>query len=268
MRPCGLWDLATGQLRHNLSGHHGSVGTVAISPDGRTLASAGADRIVRLWGADTGAELQKLTGHDDAIRHVAFAPDGTTLASASLDGAVKRWDVKTGKLLSTFRGAGPCWCIGFSPDGKTLAAGDDGAIRLWDIGAGKSVATLRGHSTALRSLAFHPDGQTLASAASDANGAVRLWDLVTLKEKQALTGHAGPVLTCAWRADGGVLFSCGGADGIVLAWDLAADQPRSQELSLFPAGKRFLHGIALTPEGRYLATANPDGTIYIVKLVK
>ena len=263
-----LWDLGTGSLRHTLASHQQMVHTVAFSPDSTRLASGGDDETVRLWDADTGKELQTLAAHDGAVRQVAFAPDGKVVAAAAFGGVVKLWDVARGKLLHACNHGAACWSVAFSRDGKTLATGaSDSVIRLWDAGTGSPVATLRGHTSPVRSVAFHPDGQTLASTGDRMDPTVRLWDLATLTEKKCLTGHTGSVVTGVWRADGGLLVTCGATDCTVRLWDMTGSAPHDQAMRILYAGP-FLHCAALTPEGRFLATANPDGTIYIFRLAE
>jgi WD40 repeat protein len=83
-----VWDLATRREVRTLRGHNGPVGAVAVSPDGATIATGGADGTAKLWDADTGREILTLTGHAKAVYGVSFSADGRLLATASHDGTV------------------------------------------------------------------------------------------------------------------------------------------------------------------------------------
>ena len=104
----------------------------------------------------------------------------------------------------------------------------------------------------------------LATTCED--GRVRVWDVATRKQIRTLDGHEGNVLPCCWRADGRILASAGTTDGTVRLWDMSNDTPNCKVIQVIPPGARWLHGLAFTSEGRYLATANPDGTVYVLKL--
>jgi WD40 repeat protein len=127
-----------------LGGDTGPVYSVAFNPNGKIMASANADRTIRLWDVATGREIGKpLTGHRNEVNSVAFSPDGTMLASGGFDGTIRLWDVAYGQEIGApFTGeTGPVESVAFSPDGQTMASGStDGTIRLWDVAFAKDIA--------------------------------------------------------------------------------------------------------------------------------
>ena len=122
----------------SLKGHDGVVWAVAVSPDGKVMASGGRDKTIRLRELPSMKELGTLKGHTSDVRSVAFRPDGRVLASGGTGMDNKLWDLKTGKDLATFQGRerGGSSCVIFSPDGKTLATGS-AQLDLWDVSAVK-----------------------------------------------------------------------------------------------------------------------------------
>ena len=269
-----IWDLATGKLLHACLCAERPVYDLAFIPcrgkagePSLLLATLGQEsRVVTLWNAHTGEKLRTLTGHPAMLRHCVAAPDGRWFATSDLSGTIHIWEPATGKHLRTLQNPFIGWGdLAVSADGRFLAAAaEDGAMRLWDPLTGWLHATLVGHQGPGRAVAFHPDGRTLAST-GNVDRTIRLWDLATLRQKQVLDGTRSIAVKAAWRADGRLLATDDYADGKVRLWDLNANPPRSRVIGLYPWG---IHGIAMTPEGRYLATANADGTVYILKLAE
>ncbi|MFQ5911589.1 MAG: trypsin-like peptidase domain-containing protein [Nitrospinota bacterium] len=129
-----LWDVQTRRLRRKLTGHTYGVESVAFSPDRRTLASGSGDNTVRLWDTQSGALKRTLIGHTETVLWVVFSPDGKTVASAGYDKKVRLWDVRSGarKGIITVGRSSSADSVGFSPDGKKLAAGVGWTVKIWE----------------------------------------------------------------------------------------------------------------------------------------
>jgi WD40 repeat protein len=244
------------------AGHRLGVNSVALSPDGRILATAGADGKVILWDVARRTLLgQPLSGQGAAVWSVAFSPDGRILATASADKVIL-WDVaRRAPLGSPLRGHdGEVTAVAFSPDGRTLASGGkDATVRLWDVARRAPLGPpLSGHHRTVWSLAFSPDGHTLASGSKDTT--VRLWD-VTKPANPArlgrLTGHTGPVNSVAFSPDGHILAS-GSSDTTVILRSMT-DRAHPVDLGRPLRGQgAAVWSVAFSPDGRTLATGRYD----------
>ena len=163
---------------------------VALSPDGKTIAAATEEKVVRLWEPGTGKGYRTLrTDHPEGVVHVTFSPDGKILATGGCgdeDGTVRLWDLATGRKLRTFRGHRDSLLqIVFSPDSKTLitcSTFPDSTAKVWQVATGKELATLhnRDEEYGIYKVAVSPDGKTLATVGGP--NSLMFWDLQTGKE--------------------------------------------------------------------------------------
>jgi WD40 repeat protein/tRNA A-37 threonylcarbamoyl transferase component Bud32 len=256
-------NLATGQVCHSLSAHTGAVCGLAFSPDGKRLASASRDGTIALWDVASGTELRALHGHSRAFSRVRFSPDGRTLAAGGQDGTVKRWDAETGKVVDSLPGhAGVVRCVAFSPDGTWLASGgEDKTVCLHDLTEGHS-RKLKVASS-VNEVAFSADGRTLAAVGDAPKAAIHVWDLATGQET-SWEGHTANVLGLAFSPATPLLATCGD-DGAVRLWDRTAAAPQVRVVGPGPFGGP-VRSVVFTPDGRYLATANANGMIYLLRM--
>jgi WD40 repeat protein/tRNA A-37 threonylcarbamoyl transferase component Bud32 len=237
-----------------IRGHAGWVVAVAQGP-GDNLASADS-QTVKAWKL-TNKNARELWSVRTSPPHgLAYSADGRFIASAHDDKTVKVWDAATGKEVRTLTDfTTPAWAVAFSPDSKQLAAGaTNGAVCLWDTTTWKLLATLK-NSGWILSLAFSPDRQRLAAAASVffQFPEVKVWDLGKQQELFALQGHIGNVNSVAFSPDGGQLVTAG-QDSTVRLWD--AQTGRS--IIVLRGAGGAIATVAFRPDGKRLATAGKE----------
>jgi RNA polymerase sigma factor (sigma-70 family) len=253
-----LWDVATAREVRKIDAPRNRLFPVALSPDGRLLASGVSydDATVYLWDAATGERLRALEGHRGRPACVAFSPDGKLLASGGDDRTIRLWDPATGKEVRRIQGHRmTVHSVAFSPDGKRLASGSmDSTLGLWDVATGADLRPDSGHWGAVASLALSPDGRTVASASSDRT--IRLWDLSTRKQTRRLPGDDDSSSRVSFAADGKTLASAG-HDGSLRMWDPGT----GKEVGQFTPPDRGVAAAAFSPDGKVLVSAAEDGTV-------
>lgn len=178
-----VWDTRTGKNLLSFRAEGKGSGFVAVSADGKLLASGTRNGTVAVWGIDAGKELHALKGHTGSVEAVAFRPDGKRLVSATYGDdnrrEVKLWNAETGKLVFDLDTRGiesQIRRVGFSPNGKLVAATNiRGAMKIWDVETGKEVLAFKAYKNEILSFAFHPDGKRFVTL-PDLNP-VQVWEL-------------------------------------------------------------------------------------------
>ncbi len=231
-----LWDVESGQVVREFGGHRDALYDAERSPDGRTLATAGYDRVIRLWNPGDGKLLRSIAGHNGAVFDLAFDPSGTVLASASADQTVKLWRVADGVRLDTLnQPQGELNAATFTPDGEyILAAGNDRRIHLWRF-VSKTAPALNpvvhsrfAHEAAITAFSLSTDARHLITAAADRT--LKLWSLPDLTERSAydVQPDLAAVLVARPRHDE---FLAARLDGSVQVYESkSAPTPRSAGL--------------------------------------
>jgi WD40 repeat protein len=267
-----LWDLATKQTTTVLTGET-YVTSMALSPDGHTLAMADSDGTVSLWTIATG-QITTLTGFSGSLQSVAFSPNGRTLATSEQQHlrhqgqvrphvrtttitTIRLWNLATGQAttLSSLPDSYGSSAVAFHPGGHTLAGltGMDGTAQVLDLATGQ-VTLLTGHTSGIEAVAFSPDGRTLATGSTDAT--VRLWDLASGQTTTTLSPHGGYVVSVAFSPDGRILASAS-LDNTVRLWDPAT----GQAIATLFGHADFVTAVAFSPGGHTLASGSRDKTV-------
>jgi WD40 repeat protein len=242
--------------------HRGQVPSVAISPDGKIVASAGlvgGMGEVRVWERATGKPVHRFLGGPGPVG-VVFHPGGRVLFASGADRTLRAWDVVTGEAvrrpLTVPEGTGSAFSLAVSPDGRLLVTGKaDNALSVRDAADFRELRALRGHTGMVHAAAFGPDGRLVTGSF---DGTVRVWDTATGREVHALRGHAGPVLGAAFSRDGTRVASCG-LDGTTRVWDALT----GRHIQTISGDNIMTIAVAFSPDGRRLATGSMEKVVRV-----
>lgn len=238
-----VWDAKSGKLGQPLSGHTQTVEGLALSKDGKMLASASEDNTVLVWDLAGGKSKQTIKGHTDFVTNVSFSPDGKQLVTTSKDKTVRVWDIDGAKEVASFKvereveqkdakgkvtktkelGREFTGAV-FTKDGKNIITGNlDGVIKIYDVAGKKEVKELKAHE-GVWAIALSPDGSKVATGGWD--GTIKIWNAADGADLRTIKAHADTakgvganVTSVAFSPDGQWLVS-GGIDGVVKIWSV------------------------------------------------
>jgi WD40 repeat protein len=268
-----VWDVATGQEVSQLKAPDGqSVLCLAFAPDGATVAGgAGAGPMnmpvpnnqvagpVCFWSAADGKVVRTWAEVGGRVEGLAFSPDGALLALA-VNGVVSVRAVESGREVWKATPGGTGLRVRFSPDGKAVAAvgGQPGerSAWVWEAAGGKEVRHWEKLASWMLSVAFAPDGRTLATANECC---VRLWDIASGHETLPLPGHPTRVGALAVSPDGRTAVSSAYGDRLVRVWDLAT----GREVRQLEGLKTGSDEVTISPNGRLVAACDHGGGIHL-----
>jgi WD40 repeat protein len=253
-----IWDVKAGKQIGSLKGHAETIEGLALSRDGKYLASASEDQTVKIWDLVAGKDIQTLNGlagmaqavpygpslsrviwdtlkgHTGMVQAVAFTSDGKKLATASADGTVKIWDAASGNVVATFKV-------------ETM-------VKTTDPKTKKETLT-REPGRPFTCVAFSPDNKILS--AGNLDGVIKIYDVDAAKEIGELKAHEG-VWALAYNPDGSRLASAGW-DQTIKVWDTKTNQ----ELFTIKAHNGTVTALAFSPSGQSMASGSIDGTVKI-----
>ncbi len=285
------------------SGHGANISALLFSPDGKFIVSGSEDSTLKLWDANSGAELRALRGHTNIVTAVALSSDGSQIASASLDHTLRVWSAATGQCLTSFRGPVPAvYLLKISPDSSSLITAETVAagsiLRVWDIKSGKQTRAIKRDDAAVSQIFFNGNIMLVAeeSGEDDSTGSLNSYDWQTgrlLQTRPALlcgasddgkwialdrsTERARRALIVNLPDDKPVAALIGQVSRIVFsskgewfAYESLAGDTAFVKPTLGGGPSHLIHGrsaefsmMALSPDGRLLATSGADFSIHI-----
>lgn len=228
---------------------------VALSPDGRFVATGSYDSAARLWDAVSGKELRWFAGHQDCVTSLAFSPDGRHLLVAGGDKAVRLLEVTTGQELQQFIGHSySAFGVAFSLDGRyiltcTTGGSLDRVARLWDVTTGVELRQFPADVNGVFSVTFSPDGHQVLTGNYNV---ARLWDTETVTELHQFAGHANGVTSVVFSADGHYILTT--SYMTVRLWDAVT----REELRQFVDGN-IIDSAIFSNDNHYVLTAGSKG---------
>lgn len=251
-----LWDLARGNLRHELLGHKAMVNGATLLAGERTALSWSGDGTLKLWDLECGGMSIDFAGHRAGVIGATLLAEGNQALSWSEDCTLKLWDLVSGELLRDLLGhtAKVNGAALLANGRRALSWSDDGTLKLWDLARGELLHELTGHTKEVRGATVLPQDMQALSWSDD--GVLILWNLERGELLHTLVGHTNDVIGATLLADGQQVLSWS-LDGTLKLWDLRSCEPL-HDLSGHAEG---VWGAVLLAEERQVLSWSWDGTL-------
>ncbi len=253
-----VFDSESGKLLEQFD-HQKEIRTVAASSDGHQYVSGSTGEIFD-WSREAGAVRKTFSAHNGIVHSIAISPDGKLAASGGADGTVRLWNLSGGNQVRSVQAdATSVYRVAFNPDGKVIASGGfDRKVKLWNVSTGSSLQEFEEHLDGVLCLAFTPGGEFLLSGSSD--GTIRVWNPGDGKSVRVFEGHSGWIIDLK-PVPGKSQIASVDYDGNLLIWEPSTGKVILKES--FPIG---LHGLAVSPDGKWISTANRDGSSFLLNV--
>jgi WD40 repeat protein len=247
-----IFDLATGQPLERLRGHAAAVLGISLSADGHWVASASADRTVRLWPRTA----QRVLALKQGPARAAWLPDGEAIVSAGAEGPVLLWPPDAGAGTPLEGLEGPIAAVAVAPTGSLAAAASGETVQVWHTGTGQPVQRWQLPQVCV-GLAFKTTGERLAAALAD--GRVRVFEVPSGHLLEELRAGTAPLMTVAMAPDGKTVLAGGADQARLLAVSL---------LAVLGTHEGGASSVAYLPDGSRLASAGADGLVRVWSLAQ
>lgn len=246
-----IWSL-DGKLLHTFfSGHSDVINDLSFSPDGKMIASASADKTIKLWSIKNKKRVQTI--QESGQLHSLLFVSNQTIASGSGDGTIKLWDVNCKKSLMNFQGqhSSKVSRLVLSSDGKTIASAADRTVKLWNLKDGKLLDTFSGYDNDVEAIDFSQDGKIIASAS---DRTIRIWN----RDRVAPATIEGK--SFSFSSNNKMIVTA--KDKTIHLWLLDGKLVKS-----FPSGhQKNINQVRFSPDDRTIASASADTTVKLWNL--
>lgn len=278
-----IWDVETGKLKQTLDADERAVDSLALNSSGTILVAGGASGVIKTWDAKTLHPLKTLGPAPGAVQGLSISPDGKLLATSSPNGSLEAadqplglilWDLQAGKQLQAIPhppAAFGATALAFLGEGKQLVSAQDRTIRVFEVESAKPMKTIElpNLPRSLGAIALRADGLQLVTGAHGLK--IRLWDTQNWKQVLAWDAHylepppRSGVASVGFSPDGKYVLS-GGMDGMVGVWEASSGRELLQLDARGNVSGRWVTGVAMTPDNRWLAASHFGGTATIWRI--